>query len=90
MEDERKQTIDEVSLTLKVLSKPIDHQPIVKGIAVTYLLAMWQPVLRWHESYLGSYTELGKLNIDARLSTERLPLKDSLDNQRENAQVENL
>jgi len=37
-----------------------------KGIAATCLLAVRCPALRWHESYLGSDTEHGKLDVNAK------------------------
>ena len=33
----------------------------------TYLLSARLAVFRWHELYLGLFTELGNLNIDDRL-----------------------
>jgi len=34
---------------------------------VTYLLSVRLAAFRWHELYLGLFTELGNLNIDDRL-----------------------
>jgi hypothetical protein len=42
----------------------------------TYLLSVRLAAYRWHELYLGLFTELGNLHIDARLQ-KKLPPKDS-------------
>ena len=40
---------------------------IISIAEVTYLLSVRLAAFRWHELYLGLFTELGNLNIDDRL-----------------------
>ena len=40
---------------------------IISIAEVTYLLSVGLAAFRWHELYLGLFTELGNLNIDDRL-----------------------
>jgi len=40
---------------------------IISIAEVTYLLSARLAAFRWHELYLGLFTELGNLNIDDRL-----------------------
>ena len=55
---------------------------IISIAEVTYLLSVRLAAFRWHELYLGLFTELGNLNIDDSLLL-MLPLKDSQTNKRE-------
>ena len=55
-------------------SKATKYDTELKGVVatlsiveVTYLLSIRLAVFRWHELYLGLFTELGNLNIDVRL-----------------------
>jgi len=40
---------------------------IISIAEVTYLLSVRLAAFRWHELYLGLFTELGNLHIDDRL-----------------------
>ena len=40
---------------------------ITSIVGATYLLSTRLAAFRWHELYLGLFTELGNLNIDVRL-----------------------
>jgi len=40
---------------------------IISIAEVTYLLSVRLAAFRWHELYLGLFTELGNLDIDDRL-----------------------
>jgi len=55
---------------------------IISIAEVTYLLSVRLASFRWHDLYLGLFTELGNLNIDVSLLV-MLPLKDSQTNKRE-------
>jgi len=41
-----------------------------KNVATAWLLATWQPWLRWRDSYTGFCTELGKSCSDVMLFTQ--------------------
>ena len=54
---------DEVSKTTTLLSKPKSRSNFGNSMAETFLLAMRQPALRWHDFDTGFCTELGNLSF---------------------------
>lgn len=63
-EDERKRTVEDPSLEVKVLSKPGRLGVPGISLAATCLLARRQPVYRRHEPDAGAGTEHGNLLFD--------------------------
>ena len=56
--DECKRTTEEASKTGIMASKPGSSPCPGNSMEGTYLLVMWRPVFRWHDSYPGFRTEL--------------------------------
>ena len=85
--DGRKWTTDEVLRSQPVVKTIVIYRTIGQSVAFTWLMAMRQPIFRWHERYPGFYTEQESAVYWCQ-TVIKLP-HGFADSQRENAQVEN-